>query len=62
MAVHVGVQMLELFTSARRYEERSLRKRDREAPFDQVWLRVSNIYKERNIKAQLIRHRWKQVV
>lgn len=36
--------------------------RDREAHFDQVWLRVSNIYKEHDIKPQLTRLRWKQVV
>ena len=37
-------------------------KRDREAHFDQVWLRVSSIYKERDIKPQLTRLRWKLVV
>ena len=36
-------------------------KRDREAHFDQIWLRVSSIHKERDIKPQLTRLRWKQV-
>ena len=37
-------------------------KRNREANFDQVWLRLSNIYKKHDIKPQLTRLRWKQVV
>ena len=37
-------------------------RRDREAHFDQVWLRVSSIYEKHDIKPQLTRLRWKQVV
>ena len=37
-------------------------KRNREANFDQVWLRLSFIYKEHDIKPQLTRLRWKQFV
>jgi hypothetical protein len=37
-------------------------RRNREANFDQVWLRLSIIYKKHDIKPQLTRLRWKQVV
>ena len=37
-------------------------RRNREANFDQVWLRLSNTYKEHDTKPQLTRLRWKQVV
>jgi hypothetical protein len=37
-------------------------RRKRETNFDQVWLRLSIIYKKHDIKPQLTRLRWKQVV
>lgn len=35
---------------------------NREQVFDQVWLRLSCIYKEKNIRPTLTRLRWKQIV